>query len=215
MKRMIQSALIKALDELTEIIDSNAARVKRLKDSLTEELPTEKTQLLRNGIVKYNNLSALTNKVCDIYLVLLDINTYGTYCMIADDEWEWRAFARHIYTILYEHSTSVSKQINDIIRIIKADVIEGYDLTPLLTAKKDYSKFINDNSELFKQIRVKVDAHYDAEFSDRLSLIKDLSYCNVFNTYYTYTSKMQGFLHELKPVLDNLRLSADIAYNSI
>lgn len=135
-KKMMQEGLIKATDELIKLIDSNAERIKQLQAQLTEDLPTDRTQILRDGIIKYENLTVLTNKVCEIYLMLLDVNTYGTFCLLAQDEWDWRAFARHVYTIVYEHKTTVNKQINDIMRILQTGVGEHYDLTNLFDAKK-------------------------------------------------------------------------------
>ena len=214
-KRMMQAGLIKALDELTELINSNTEKVRQLQVKCNQEKAEAEVQIISEAIAKFDNLTILANKVCEIYLVLLDVNTYGTYCLLSDDEWEWRAFARHIYTIIYEHTESVNKHINDIVRILKAGVDEGYDLTNLLNAKKEYAKYINNTSQIAKPIRVKTDAHFDSPSSERLSLIKELSYSSVLELYYTYTSKMQAFLHELKPALDNFRITVDTVYNSI
>lgn len=214
-KKMIQEGLISAIDELTNLTDSNAERIKQLQAQLTDDLPADRAQVIKDGIFKYENLTALTNKVCEIYLMLLDVNTYGTFCLLAQDEWDWRAFARHIYTIVYEHKTTVNKQVNDIMRIVQTGVDENYDLTNLTEAKKDYSKYINETSGLAKQIRVNVDAHFDGDFVGRLEMIKGLSYSKVLELFYTYNSKMQAFLHELKPVLDNFRITIDTVYSQL
>lgn len=214
-KKMMQEGLIKATDELIKLIDSNAERIKQLQAQLTEDLPTDRTQILRDGIVKYENLTVLTNKVCEIYLMLLDVNTYGTFCLLAQDEWDWRAFARHVYTIVYEHKTTVNKQINDIMRILQTGVGEHYDLTNLFDAKKNYSKYINEISGFAKQIRVNVDAHFDGSFTERLEIIKGISYNKVLELFFTYNSKVQAFLHELKPALDNFRITIDTVYSRL
>ena len=214
-KKMMQEGLIKATDELIKLIDSNAERIKQLQAQLTEDLPTDRTQILRDGIVKYENLTVLTNKVCEIYLMLLDVNTYGTFCLLAQDEWDWRAFARHVYTIVYEHKATVNKQINDIMRILQTGVGEHYDLTNLFDAKKNYSKYINEISGFAKQIRVNVDAHFDGSFTERLEIIKGISYNKVLELFFTYNSKVQAFLHELKPALDNFRITIDTVYSRL
>ena len=56
--------------------------------------------------------------------MLLDMYTYGTYCMLANDEWDWRAFARHFYTIIKEHPKTVNSQLNDIVRILRKEIEE-------------------------------------------------------------------------------------------
>ena len=214
-KRMMQAGLIKAIDELMELNASNDEKIKQLQTKLNNIQTLGEAQAIKEAIAKYDKLTLLSNKVCEIYLVLLDINAYGTYCLLADDEWEWRAFARHLYTILYEHISSVNKHINEIIKILKAGVEDCYSIERLLSAKKEYSKYINYNSLFAKQIRVNVDAHFDSAFAERLRLIKELSYSEVLELLYTYNSKMQNFMHELRPALENFRLTVDVAYNEI
>lgn len=212
-KGLLQEAYLKALDELTFTIEENTRRVTHIQNVLNDIISEEEKQHYRNGIVKYENLSVLTKKVCEIYLIMLDVNTYGTYGIIAEDEWEWRTFARHFYTVLYEHSNSVNKSINEILRIIKSSIEKGYDLTSLIEAKKEYSTFITDNSSFAKQIRVNVDAHFDGDYIEHMGLIRELSYSGFAGLFHAYNNKMQAFLHELKPALDNIRLSADSSYD--
>lgn len=214
-KGLLQEAYLKALDELTITIEENASRIKRIKSLINDSISEDDKLHYRNGIAKYENLSVLTKKVCEIYLIMLDVNTYGTYGIIAEDEWEWRTFARHFYTVLYEHSNSVNKSINEILRIIKSNIEEGYDLKSLIEAKKEYSAFITDNSEYAKRIRINVDAHFDGDYIDHLGLITELSYSGFVGLFYAYNSKMQAFLHELRPTLDRIRISADSSYERL
>ena len=213
-KNEMQADLIKAVDDLAEVVASNGERINSLREKLTDNLLEEKKKLYNNAIVKYENLSVLANKVSEIYLMLLDIYTYGTFCMLAKDEWDWRAFARHFYTILNEHPKTVNKQLNEIIQILKADVDLDYDLSSVVQAKKEFSSFINDNIPFAKQIRINVDAHFDGDYTERLDLITELSYSRVVELYYAYNSKMHTFLKELRPALLKLRQSADVAYYS-
>lgn len=214
-KRLMQSDLIKAIDELLEVVVSNAVRINKLKDKISCIIEESKIHQYQDGIDKYENLSVIANKVSEIYLLLLDIYTYGTYCMLAEDEWDWRAFARHLCTILYEHPGTVNKQLNEIIKILKADLGSGYDITRLVQAKKDFSSFINENSSFTKQIRINVDAHFDGDFEKRLSLIKELSYSEFIEIYYNYLNTMHKFLSQLKPALQELRRRADIIYHGL
>lgn len=140
-KNLMQADLIKAVDDLSEVVVSNGERINSLRELLKGNIPEEKKELWRSAIVKYENLSVLATKVSEIYLMLLDIYTYGTFCMLAKDEWDWRAFARHFYTILNEHPKTVNKQLNDILQILKADIDENYDLSSVVQAKKEFSSF--------------------------------------------------------------------------
>lgn len=213
-KNLMQADLIKAVDELSEVVASNGERINSLSELLKGNISEEKKELWRSAIVKYENLSVLATKVCEIYLMLLDIYTYGTFCMLAKDEWDWRAFARHFYTILNEHPKTVNKQLNEILQILKANIGENYDLSSVVQGKKEFSSFINDNIPFAKQIRINVDAHFDGDYTERLDLITELSYSRVVELYYAYNSKMHTFLKELRPALLKLRQSADVAYYS-
>lgn len=213
-KNLMQADLMKAVDKLSEVVVSNGERINSLRELLKDNIFEDKKELWRNAIVKYENLSILANKVSEIYLMLLDIYTYGTFCILAKDEWDWRAFARHLYTILNEHPKTVNKQLNDILQILKADVDVDYDLSSIVQAKKEFSSFINDNISFAKQIRINVDAHFDGDLSKRLNLITELSYSRVVELYYAYSSKMHAFLQELRPALVRLRHSADVSYYS-
>ena len=212
-KSMVQADLMKAIDELTEVIEANEKRVKQLQEGLENNLSEDKKQLYINGIERYRDLSILANKVSEIYLMQLDIYTYGTYFILAKDEWDWRAFARHLYTILKEHPDTVNKQLNVIINILQKGIGKDYDLKSLIRAKKDFSSFIDGNIKFANQIRVNVDAHFDGDFKERLKLITNLTYYNVFELYYAYNSKMHEFLKQLKPALVEFRYSADMYYH--
>lgn len=213
LKRMMQDDLIKAIDELAEVEIANANRIEKLNETLKGNISNDKQLFIQEGIAKYEQLTIVANKVSEIYLMLLDMYTYGTYCMLAGDEWDWRAFARHFYTIIKEHPKTVSSQLNDIVRVLKSFIDKDYDLTKLIQAKKEFASFIESNAQFANQIRVNVDAHFDGVFDERLKLIQNLSYYNFIELYYTYTSKMHEFLSELKPALVELRRSADITYH--
>lgn len=212
-KNAAQADLIKALDELAVTVDSNADRIRQLKETLNDDIVEDRKQLIADAISKYESLSDLTKRISEIYVMLLDIYTYGTYCMLAKDEWDWRAFARHIYTLICEHPKSVNTHLNIIIKTLQTHLGERFDLTSLFEAKKDFSQFINDNIGTAKEIRVKADAHFDTIFTERLRLIQNLSYSAVIELYTQYISKMHGFLRDLKPALVHLRSYTDISYH--
>lgn len=214
LKKKSQADLIKALDKLTEIEVLNAERANRLK-AISSNLPEEKKQICQKGISTYENLSVLANKVSEIYVILLDMYTYGIYCILANDEWDWRAFARHIYTIISEHPNTVNKQLNKIVRILQINIDKDYDLSRLVLAKKEFTKLINDNLNKAKQIRIKTDAHFDTVFTERLTLIQNLEYYSLIQLFHSYLEKMHKFLSEFKPALVKFRQMADIAYHNI
>ena len=214
-KNAIQADLIKAIDDLIAVISSNAERVKKLDVIYHEDITTVQKEICKKAITEYNSLSALSNKVSDIYLILLDIYTYGSHMILANEEWDWRAFARHLYTILYEHSKTVNRLLNEIVKILKSNIDDKDEIGNLIFAKKEFSAFINVHITFAKQIRIKVDAHFDGEVTERIDMITNLSYFNTAQLYYDYISKMHALLKELKPLLVKLRRSADGNYYSL
>ena len=207
--------LIKALDELAEVSDQNTERINKLNEIISHGVSAEFVKLYQEAITKYENLSVLALKVSEIYLMLLDVYTYGTYGMLADSEWDWRAFARHFYTMLFEHISTVNSYLNIIIKILKQGIGDVYDVETVDQAKKDFSSFIENNSKFAKQIRVNVDAHFDGDYKEHLGLIRSLSYSDFIALYIEYISKMDAFLKALKPAIERLRLTADASYHTL
>lgn len=214
-KNIAHADLIKALDELAEVANQNAGRINKLDEIISEVISDEFMKLYQEAKTRYENLSVLAIKISEIYLMVLDIYTYGTYGMLANSEWDWRAFARHFYTMLFEHIKTINTYLNTIIKILKQGIDDVYDVETVNQVKKDFSSFINHNSEYAKHIRVNVDAHFDGDYIERLDLIKSLSYSDFIALYFEYISKMEAFLKALKPALEKLRLSADVSYHTL
>ena len=214
-KNAAHADLIKALDDLAEVANQNRGRINKLNEIISEGLSVEFEELYQDAIKKYENLSVLALKISEIYLMVLDVYTYGTHGMLADCEWDWRAFARHFYTMLFEHIKTVNTYLNTIMKILKLGIGDVYDVETVNQVKKDFSSFINDNSGFAKQIRVNVDAHFDGDLQKHINLIRNLSYSDFIALYFEYISKMDAFLKALKPALERLRLSADTSYHTL
>lgn len=207
--------LIKALDELAEVADQNTERINKLNEIISHGVSAEFVELYQETKKNYENLSVLALKVSEIYLMLLDVYTYGTYGMLADSEWDWRAFARHFYTMLFEHKKTVNSYLNTIIKILKQGIGDVYDIETVNQEKKNFSSFIDDNSKFAKQIRVNVDAHFDGDYKDHVDLIRKLSYSDFIALYFEYISKMEAFLKALKPAIERLKLYTDASYHTL
>lgn len=214
-KNLAQSDLIKALDELSMVKEENEVRINRLSELSYNGVSQEYKSVYQEAITKYIDISVLSLKISEIYLMVLDIYTYGTYSLLADNEWDWRAFARHFYTMLFEHKKTVNTYLNTIFKILKTEIGSVYDLEMINQTKKAFATFINENSAFAKQIRVNVDAHFDGDLQNHLELICSLSYSNFITLYFEYISKTQEFLKALKPALIQLRRSADASYHAL
>lgn len=201
LKKTMHDALVSSLDEYTGIFDKGNETIARLNVHKSNiNIPQDIKDSIDNSIRKIQSEIEVSKKIANFYLVLLDINTYAYNCFLAKDDWEWRVFARHIYTVLYEHQNSINILLNEVIQIAR-EYANGFDMKPLVVAKKDFVKVIKDISDYAKTIRLNVDAHFDGSYEERLELIEEMSYYKVVKVLYDYWGKTTELLHEITPVL--------------
>lgn len=216
MKQMMHDGLVSAIDSFEEIIEQNRAYEARLKEYLTRSgLSEGGIEAINVSIHKFQLETKITSDFANFYLVLLDINTYAYNIFLAKDDWEWRVFARHIFTVLYEHKNSISPLINGFIKNVKEEFGTQYDFNPLINAKKELVKVIEEISEYAKTIRVNVDAHFDGDFEERLRLIEEMSYSSIVRILYNYWSKASAFLHEVTPIVYELQKDVKASLHEI
>lgn len=159
---------------------------------------------------------SFTELLGDFFLIQMDVNTYTNQILTADNEWEWRAYARHFYTILYEHQNSVNCMLNDILK--QALDVFGKDSAQyqnLKSEKKSFVKFINDNSEYAKSIRVTTDAHYDGIFVDRKKMIESMSYSKVVNLINYYLKKSTLLVKSIQPLIQEREKTLNESLKSV
>lgn len=202
LKESMRNALISTLDEFTGLFENRSETITLLEEHKTNKnLPQNLKDTIDNLILKIHSEIEVTKRLANFYLVLLDINTYAYYCFLSKDDWEWRVFARHIYTVLYEHRNSINILLNDVIRIVKENEWYGFDIKPFVVAKKAYVKVVEDISDYAKDIRLNVDAHFKGSYEVRLKLIEEMSYYEVVRVLYDYWVKTTELLHETRPIL--------------
>jgi len=157
---------------------------------------------LINSVSLAKTYISFTELLGDFFLIQMDVNTYTNQILTADNEWEWRVYARHFYTILYEHQNSVNCLLNDILNqaldVFGKDSVQYQNLK---SEKKSFVKFINNNSEYAKSIRVTTDAHYDGIFVDRKKKIEEMSYSKVVTLINNYLIKSTLLIHTIHPLI--------------
>lgn len=204
LKASMHDALVFTLDEYSGLFEKSKETIARLVEHKSNKnIPQSIKDTIDRLIRKIESEIEISTRIANFYLVLLDINTYAYNCFLAKDDWEWRVFARHIYTVLYEHQNSINILLNDVIRIMKeeAEAGNGFDIKPLFAAKKAFVKVIDDILDYAKTIRLNVDAHFKGNYEDRLKLIEEMSYHEVVRVLYDYWVKTAELLHEATPIL--------------
>lgn len=168
------------------------------------------------AIIQAKTYISFTELLGNFFLIQMDVNTYSNHVLNADNEWEWRVFARHFYTIVYEHRNSVNHMLNDILN--QALTVFGNDSTNYLnlkSEKKSFVKFINENSEYAKSIRVTTDAHFDGLFVDRKKIIELMSYSKVVTLINNYLKKTTLLIHAIQPLIQENEDSFNGAMESV
>lgn len=112
--------------------------------------------------------------VCYEYLLLgLDLLTAYRYLLKAETDWDYRFFARRIYTLMHETQPVLGRQ-KDTIEELKG--LLPYDFTEFDKARNEFFRYIQDySSTVFKPTRNTVEAHRDESIVNQLNIVHNMS----------------------------------------
>lgn len=129
----------------------------------------------------FNEEIELFQLIADFYrvngrlvLLELDVNTAFKFIFKAKTEYEYRFFARRIYTLMYESNKGLVIPAGQLYKRL----MEKVDVRSLEPYKKEHSKlnkFLIDHQEELKEIRNSNEAHKFREFEEQLESIEKLS----------------------------------------
>lgn len=210
--------------DLEKNVDGCQLNIERVQSDIAKfemwcasgKYPQSIVEEFKNVVSQAKAYVSFTELLGDFFLIQMDVNTYTNQILTADNEWEWRVFARHFYTILYEHQNSVNRMLNEILN--QAFDVFGKDTTQyqnIKSEKKSFVKFINDNSEYAKSIRVTTDAHYDGIFVERKKKIESMSYSKVVTLINNYLIKSALLIHTINPLIQEKENSLNGALKSV
>lgn len=207
----VHGELEKMLDFLTDTLRNDRGWVSKLDEILKTRTCYPKFVLdeVEETKARFENEIKAIDGYANFYLVMMDLCTYSNYMFLSQSEWEWRIFARHIYTIFYEHPKAVNTVLNSIFQIAKECLPVDYDYTHANTAKKEFTKWIDSLSAYAVKIRINVDAHFKGDFETRRSLIEDMSYYEISNAMYTYWQKSDTLFKHLVPIVTGIQHHID------
>lgn len=202
LKLKMQEELVSTIDELIGTSEINKKNIVHLSDCKSHDnLPQSIKKTIDDAVQKLKIENEVVKRLANFYLVLLDINTYAYNCFLSEDDWEWRAFARHIFTVLYEHRNSINPLLNNVIKTMKESLGTGVSLTAFIKAKKDFVKVIDSIADYAQTIRVNVDAHFDGDFEKRIRIIEGMSYFEIVKLLNVYWTKTAALIHEMPPII--------------
>lgn len=210
--------------DLEQNVDGCYLSIERVQSGISKfelwctsgKYPQSIVEELKNAISQAKAYICFTELLGDFFLIQMDVNTYSKQILVANNEWEWRVYARHFYTILYEHKNSVNRMLNEILsQALDVFGKESALYQNLKSEKKSFVKLINDNSEYAKCIRVTTDAHYDGIFVDRKKKIESMSYSKVVSLINNYLIKSASLIHTILPLIQKKEDSLTGAMKSV
>lgn len=212
--------------ELEKCVDCCYQSIKRVKTDIAKfqnwcesgNYSQNIVKEMKNAIDKATSYIQFTEMLGNYYLIHMDVNTYSNLIIVTDGEWEWRAYARHFFTILYEHKDSVFRFLNIFMNQSKESFGENSDeYCQLKNERKKFVGIINRNLNFAKDIRVTADAHYDEKtgFLERKSLIESMSYADVISLINDYLVQSTLLIKSLQSLISNNENTLNSALNSV
>ena len=107
-------------------------------------------------------------------LILLDFFVAYKHLAMSETDWEFRYFARKIYTLMHETRQGLLAQMGKPFKEIEA-IAEVNAYSAYKKEKKRLDKFFEENDETFKNIRNTSDAHKEASMEEQLACIEEIS----------------------------------------
>lgn len=167
-----------------ELIRSHIEMVDAISENIEDiENQIQEWQKLQSEDPKYDYSEEIEifQLIADFYrvngrlvLIELDVNTAYKHIFLAKSDYEYRFFARRIYTLMYESDKGLVVPLGQMRKRIE----EKVDADILKLYKGEHSKlcgFLNDHHDELKDIRNYNEAHKFSDFEVQLESIKNLS----------------------------------------
>lgn len=195
------------VDNLVNSIRDNEKELKFLQDihdSKPDKLSNLKKEILKTKAIVEKDTKAIS-AYANVVLIMMDLCTYSNYFFLSHNQWEWRVFARHIYTLFYEHRNSMNKDMNTLFQVASITNPNIEKLDKAIKLKKEFTKWIEDHEKYAKGIRNIGDAHFDGNFILRLTTIENLSYTQISIELKEYWIIVSNLLRNLIPLQSSIQ----------
>lgn len=114
-----------------------------------------------------------------LILIELDINTARKYLVKANTEYEYRFFARRIYTLLYETKQGLADKVSNMYRRLQ-DIVDDKSFGIYEREKKNLHAFLDEHKAELMDVRNKNEAHKTENFESQVESIENMSVTKSF-----------------------------------
>ena len=109
-----------------------------------------------------------------LVLIELDINTARKYLVNAKTEYEFRFFARRIYTLLYEAKQGLADKVSNMYKRLQ-NIVDAKNFEVYEREKKNLHAFLNKHQAELMDVRNKNVAHKTEAFESQVESIENMS----------------------------------------
>jgi len=109
-----------------------------------------------------------------LVLLELDVNTAYKHIFLAKTEYEYRFFARRIYTLMYESNKGLVIPAGQVFKRL-VGMVDAESLEPYKNEHSKLSKFLKEHEDELKEVRNSNEAHKFKDFEVQLESIENLS----------------------------------------
>lgn len=167
-----------------ELIKSQLDGIDILRSAIEEtekQIKAWEDEQNANPKANYQNQIALFRVIEEFYkvngrlaLIEIDINTAYKYLFNAKTDYEYRFFARRIYTLLYEADDGLVKPVGSLVPKLKS-VIDNERFELYKREHKNFNAFLLAHHDELKKIRNTNEAHKGEDFEKQVSSIEKIS----------------------------------------
>lgn len=170
-----------AINGCNELIKSHQESITLLKESIDEsekQIEIWKKKQFADPVVSFYDEIELVKIIVDFYrlngrlsLIELDVNTAFKYIFLANTDYEYRFFARRIYTIMYETSKGLAIPMGQMYTKLLG-LVEDKDIDLYKNNHGRLVHFLNSHADEFKEVRNANEAHKFKDFETQLESIE-------------------------------------------
>lgn len=206
-----------------EIIEACDLFVKRNEDSIDhfrkviketeDQIAVWETEEKKDPQKDYREQIKIFQTIADFFringrlvLIELDVNTAYKFLFIVKSEYEYRFFARRIYTLMYETNKGLVVPAGRIIKELETEVDSKY-LKSYKEGHKELKRFLKKHKKELQNVRNSNEAHKFSEFEVQVESIENFSVAQSIGVIKEYHSLLGNMYDDFVMMYEGLTAS--------
>lgn len=177
---------IKAIDEVIKQHVDTVDMLRCFIADVEQQISVWEEEQAKNPKANFHDEIELFNVIADFFrlngrliLIELDINTARKYLVNSKTEYEYRFFARRIYTLLYEAKKGLADKVSNLFPKLQS-IVDAKNFGVYEREKKNLHAFLNKHQTELMDVRNKNEAHKTEAFESQVESIENMSVVKSF-----------------------------------